>query len=138
MPSSVSQGSENSPEPSDELENLDSQITSKRKQIAALQSELAQLEQRQRELNRRQQARGLIPPSLPADAEIKEQDSLPSVWRRLFLATIAFLLAGLGQRALHLPLHIGGRDISGWVLYGIAAILFVIAFGRVRSAQLAR
>ncbi len=50
----------------------------------------------------------------------------------LLLAMLAFVLAWLGQSALT-----GSLKINGWILYGIAAVLFVAAFRRVAVTEFA-
>jgi 4-amino-4-deoxy-L-arabinose transferase-like glycosyltransferase len=126
------------PEQANKSEDLDSLITDKRQQIAALRRELAELEQRQREIKRRRALQVPARPAASAGEQTKEQASASSTGIMLLLAGFAFLLAGLGQRALHNPVQIGGGTVNGWALYGSAAVLFIIAFGRTAPAQFAR
>ena len=125
-------------EQANEPEDLDSQITGKRQQIAALRREVAELEQRRRDIKRRRALQVPALPSVSASEQTKGQTTAPSIGIRLVLAGLAFILAGLGQHALHVPLQIGGWVINGWILYGSAAVLFILAFGRTTSAHFAR
>jgi len=55
----------------------------------------------------------------------------------LLLPTLAFILAGTGQVLLSAALNSNGSMLAGWFLYGVAAVLFVIAFRRSAIAQFA-
>ncbi len=57
----------------------------------------------------------------------------PRTLKRLLLAAIALYIAWLAQGKLTGPLR-----SDGWILYGIAIVLFVLAFARVPVAQFAR
>lgn len=138
MSPTVNQSPEGLPEQTNEPEDLDAQISSKRQQIAALRRELAELEQRQHDRKRRRAIQVPALPSATADEQIKEPDSAFPIRIWLSLAGFAFTLAALGQRALHVSLQIGGWVVNGWILYGGAALLFVIAFGRIPLAHLAQ
>ena len=128
---------EQRPEQVNESEDLDAQIASRSQQIAALQAQIKELEQRRRELKRQPvvEVRVPPPPPLPVDTPGEEDRSSPSIGVRLGLAGIAFLLAGLGQRAFLHPFHIQGLAINGWLLYGMGSVLFILAFGHTRSAH---
>jgi 4-amino-4-deoxy-L-arabinose transferase-like glycosyltransferase len=108
-----------------------------RQQIASLQGELAQLEARQRDIKRRKALQASIFPFAPVNVQAKLKSSVPSIDAKLLLASLAFILGGLGQYLLHVPLKIGGWGINGWILYGAAAVLFLLAFRRIRAGQFA-
>src|SRR5690349_15356596 len=121
-----------SPNPDEKPEDLDSQITGKRQQIAVLQRELRELEKRQRALKRQPAVEVPLPASTLVNQPVEESNSNSSASSRLLLTGIAFLLAGLGQWALHVPLRIGSWAINGWIFYAASLIFFLIAFHRIR------
>lgn len=55
----------------------------------------------------------------------------------LSLGALAFLTAGIAQLALSSPLRIGGWTINGWLVYAVAAILFIAAFRQAGGARFA-
>src|SRR5215216_7430402 len=57
--------------------------------------------------------------------------------KRLLLAMLAFVLAGIGQSLLSGPLKMQNSLIYGGIAYAIAAVLFIVAFRRVAVAQFA-